>query len=54
MREGFRYVHAPSVQITDEEQLKRISALAIPPAWADVWISPNPRRGRAKAGCRGS
>jgi DNA topoisomerase-1 len=31
------------MQITDEEQLERIAALAIPPAWTDVWISPNPR-----------
>lgn len=26
--------------ITDEETLKRIKRLAIPPAWTDVWISP--------------
>ena len=41
--ERFRYVNARDVQITDEEQLERIAALAIPPAWTDVWISPNPR-----------
>jgi DNA topoisomerase-1 len=29
--------------IRDEEQLERVAALAIPPAWTDVWISPNPR-----------
>ena len=28
--------------ITDEEQLERIRSLVIPPAWTDVWISPNP------------
>ena len=27
----------------DEERLERVRALAIPPAWRDVWISPNPR-----------
>lgn len=27
----------------DEERLARIAALAIPPAWRDVWICPNPR-----------
>jgi DNA topoisomerase-1 len=27
--------------ITDEEQLERIRSLVIPPAWTDVWISPN-------------
>jgi DNA topoisomerase-1 len=31
------------VPITDDDQLERIQALAIPPAWTDVWISPNPR-----------
>ena len=46
-REGskgrFRYVDADGRRITDEEQLERIRALAIPPAWKDVWISPGPR-----------
>jgi DNA topoisomerase-1 len=28
--------------ITDAEKLERIRALVIPPAWKDVWISPNP------------
>ena len=42
-RKRFSYVNARDVQITDEEQLERIAALAIPPAWTDVWISPNPR-----------
>ena len=31
------------MQVTDEQQLERIAALAIPPAWTNVWISPNPR-----------
>ena len=38
----FRYVDARDRPITDEEQLARIKALAIPPAWEDVWISPSP------------
>lgn len=42
-RKRFRYVDAHDVQVTDEEQLERIVALAIPPAWTDVWISPNPQ-----------
>jgi DNA topoisomerase-1 len=42
-RKRFRYVDAHEAPITDEEQLERIRALAIPPAWSDVWISPNPR-----------
>jgi DNA topoisomerase-1 len=28
--------------LADEEELERIRALAIPPAWTDVWISPSP------------
>ncbi len=42
-RKRFRYVDARGRPITDEEQLERIAALVIPPAWTDVWISPNPR-----------
>jgi DNA topoisomerase-1 len=42
-RRRFRYVDARDRPITDEEQLERIRALAIPPAWTDVWISPSPR-----------
>ena len=41
-RKRFRYVDAHDVQITNEEQLERIAELAVPPAWTDVWISPNP------------
>jgi DNA topoisomerase I len=39
----FRYVAASGEEIRDEEQLERIQALVIPPAWREVWISPNPR-----------
>ncbi len=42
-RRRFRYVDARGAKITDDEQLERIAALAIPPAWTDVWISPSPR-----------
>src|SRR5213080_2945191 len=38
----FRYVDARRNAITDAENLERIRALVIPPAWQDVWISPNP------------
>src|ERR671935_1808975 len=45
-REGtrgrFRYLDARGNRITDSEQLARIQGLVIPPAWRDVWISPNP------------
>lgn len=40
-RRRFRYVDSRGRAITDEEQLERIRSLVIPPAWTDVWISPN-------------
>jgi DNA topoisomerase I len=40
---GWRYVDARGEAIQDEEELQRIRALVIPPAWTDVWISPDPR-----------
>ncbi len=39
----FRYVTASGEEVCDEEQLERIQALVIPPAWREVWISSNPR-----------
>jgi DNA topoisomerase-1 len=37
----FRYVDSRGRPIANEEALERIRTLAIPPAWRDVWISPN-------------
>jgi DNA topoisomerase-1 len=37
---AFRYYDSSGKRITDERKLTRIEALAIPPAWKDVWISP--------------
>jgi DNA topoisomerase I len=37
----FRYEDARGRPIEDDERLERIRALVIPPAWRDVWISPN-------------
>ncbi|HZN22288.1 MAG TPA: hypothetical protein VFB57_06995 [Gaiellaceae bacterium] len=37
----FRYVDSRGRPITDEDALERIRGLVIPPAWTDVWISPN-------------
>jgi DNA topoisomerase-1 len=39
----FRYFDANGREITDEQKLERIRALAIPPAWKDVWISSSAR-----------
>jgi DNA topoisomerase-1 len=37
---GFRYFAPGGAAVRDAAALKRIRALAIPPAWTDVWISP--------------
>jgi DNA topoisomerase-1 len=39
---GFSYRDADGGTIRDRETLARIRALAIPPAWTDVWICPWP------------
>jgi DNA topoisomerase-1 len=39
-RRRFRYVDSRGKPVTDEAKIARIEALAIPPAWKDVWISP--------------
>ncbi len=39
-RGGFRYVAVEGRPLRDPDELKRIRALAIPPAWTDVWICP--------------
>ena len=41
-RRRFRYLDARGNEIVDPVKLERIEALAIPPAWRDVWISPRP------------
>ena len=41
-RGRFRYVDSRGDRITDPDRLERIEALAIPPAWREVWISPRP------------
>ncbi|HEX8284612.1 MAG TPA: hypothetical protein VF588_14705 [Pyrinomonadaceae bacterium] len=40
---GFRYETADGGRVKDEAALERIKALAIPPAWREVRISPSPR-----------
>jgi DNA topoisomerase I len=37
---GFTYTSADGSRLFEPDLLKRIKALAIPPAWADVWICP--------------
>jgi DNA topoisomerase IB len=38
---GFRYLSPAGERVRDPETLRRIKALVIPPAWTDVWISPD-------------
>jgi DNA topoisomerase I len=37
---GFAYTRADRSRLSEPDVLKRIRALAIPPAWTDVWICP--------------
>jgi DNA topoisomerase-1 len=39
---GFSYEDGSGAAIGDEETLERIRDLAIPPAWKEVWICPDP------------
>ena len=39
---GFEYLDARGRRLRDAEAVERIRALAIPPAWRDVWICPDP------------
>jgi len=39
---GFQYVAPDGETISDRDARRRIDALAIPPAWTDVWICPSP------------
>jgi len=41
-QKGFRYFYPSGADVTDHETLRRIGAIGIPPAWKDVWISPDP------------
>ena len=39
---GFTYLDVDGTAITDRARIRRFRALAIPPAWTDVWICPEP------------
>ena len=40
---GFTYLRPDGRVIRQPSELKRIARLAVPPAWTDVWICPDPR-----------
>lgn len=39
---GFAYRDANGERVRDEETLARVRELAIPPAWKEVWVCPDP------------
>lgn len=39
---GFSYADEHGRRIDDADQLERIRELAVPPAWEDVWLCPDP------------
>src|SRR5439155_5853406 len=41
-RSGFDYRHPHGSLVRDLTTLRRIQSIVIPPAWADVWINPDP------------
>ncbi|MFB9126410.1 DNA topoisomerase IB [Paraburkholderia dipogonis] len=42
-KDGFAYFDVSGKRIDDEDEIKRINALAIPPAYESVWICPDAR-----------
>ena len=42
-RKGRRYLDESGTALRDSAEVERINALAIPPAWSDVWICPDPK-----------
>jgi DNA topoisomerase I len=40
---GFSFHEEDGEPITDRATLERVRGLAVPPAWTDVWICPDPR-----------
>jgi DNA topoisomerase-1 len=39
---GWSYLAPNGVRIRDKDKRRRLDSLAIPPAWTDVWICPDP------------
>jgi DNA topoisomerase I len=48
---GFTYTRADGSKLSEADALKRIKALAIPPAWTGVWICPFADGHIQAAGC---
>ncbi|MEQ9663764.1 MAG: DNA topoisomerase IB [Parasphingopyxis sp.] len=39
---GWGYTDPDGERIEDQDEIGRLNALAVPPAWSDVWICPSP------------
>jgi DNA topoisomerase-1 len=40
---GWAYYYPDGTRISDRDERRRLGSLAIPPAWTDVWICPDPK-----------
>ena len=49
---GWIYFAPNGARIRDADKRQRLNKLAIPPAWTDVWICPDPRRAHPGHGAR--
>ncbi|MGY2373031.1 DNA topoisomerase IB [Pseudomonas sp. SDO524_S393] len=43
VRGAFQYIDTQGTRITDAAEIERLNALAVPPAYTDVWICADPR-----------
>lgn len=43
LRQRFVYFNPHGERINDADEIKRLNSLAVPPAYTDVWICPDPR-----------
>lgn len=39
---NWQYIDAEGAKITDKEEIERLNAIALPPAYIDAWYSPSP------------
>ncbi|RYZ07513.1 MAG: DNA topoisomerase IB [Myxococcales bacterium] len=50
-KRGFAYLLPNGKPLKDSRELERIRKLALPPAWEDVWICPDPHGHLQATGC---
>lgn len=42
LKHGWAYYHADGARITDRDEIDRLNAIALPPAYRDCWFCPSP------------